>query len=166
VGPHRIPINLRRNCRGENPASRPALRHDADEVVVEYADGCRIQYDGESSYDLHGNELASVIFVERGQCSKRFGQKTTSLRCGSMLLIPPEQFQADAFPVATRFLAVELVPRFLQDIRAAGVAIDDVFQLSKSHAAEFSSRLLWELCEPVDRRLPPSACRAMVRREQ
>ena len=109
---------------------------------------CRIRYDGASTYDLHGNEQASVIFVERGQCSKRFGQRAIALGRGSMLLIPPEQLQADAFPVTTKFLAAEFAPGFLQGICDTGLQMDDVLQLSKADAAEFSSRLLRELSEP------------------
>ncbi|HEX3819847.1 MAG TPA: AraC family transcriptional regulator [Candidatus Sulfotelmatobacter sp.] len=109
---------------------------------------CRIRYSRNSSYDVHGNEQASVVFVERGQCSKRFGQKTMALSRGSMLLIPPERLQADAFPVTTRFLAAEVTPRFLQGIHDAGVKIDEVFQFSNADAADFSSRLLLELCDP------------------
>lgn len=111
---------------------------------------CRIQYAGGSRYGRHGNELASIVYVETGHCTKSFERETVELPRGSMLLIPAGHPQLISFPSTTRFLASEISQSFLTNLRADGVSIDDHFLLPKANGRDFRARILQELLTPDD----------------
>ena len=108
---------------------------------------CRIRYDQGSTYRAHGNEQASLIFVQTGHCSKRMGRELLELSRSSMLFIPPEHLQADAFPLAALFLAAEFSGSFLRRLGEVGLRMDDHVMLPCRHAQDLSSRLMRELAE-------------------
>jgi AraC family transcriptional regulator len=111
---------------------------------------CRIQYAGGSRYGRHGNELASIVYVETGHSTKRFERETVELPRGSMLLIPAAHLQLISFPSNTRFLASEISQSFLSSLREDGVVIEDHFLLPKANGRDFHARLLRELSSPDD----------------
>ncbi|HET9100531.1 MAG TPA: AraC family transcriptional regulator [Acidobacteriaceae bacterium] len=109
---------------------------------------CRIKYQGGSTYEEHGNERASIVFIEKGMHTKRFGRSTLHLPRGSMLLIPPSYLQVDSFEWNTVILAAEIPAELMQQLRDYGVVLHDHVQISACDAAPLRNRLQQELRKP------------------
>lgn len=108
---------------------------------------CRIRYDQGATYGAHGNEQASLIFVQTGHCSKQMGHELLELSRSSMLFIPPEHLQADSFPLAATFLAAEFSAWFFRRIGEVGLPMNDHIELARRDAQDLSARLMRELAE-------------------
>jgi AraC family transcriptional regulator len=108
---------------------------------------CRIRYDQGATYGAHGNQQASLIFVQTGHCSKRMGREHLELSRSSMLFIPPEHLQADSFPLAATFLAAEFDPSFLRRMGETPLRRDEHVQFKKREAQDLGARLMRELTE-------------------
>jgi len=106
---------------------------------------CQIRYDRGATYDLHGNERASLIFVQTGHCSKRMGSEQLELARSSMLFIPSERLQADSFPLAATFLAVEFSASFLHRMVRTDLRMDDHIHFRREDAQALGTRLMYEL---------------------
>ncbi len=111
---------------------------------------CRIEYPGRSTYGEHGNERASVVFIEKGVHIKRFGRSVLHLGPGSMLLIPPSYLQVDHFESNTIVLAAEIPTNLLKELCNHGVVLHDHIQIANSDALLIRDRLRRELLEADD----------------
>ena len=109
---------------------------------------CRIEYRRGSQYDEHGNERASVFFIERGCNKKKFGKKSLELLQGSMLLIPPSCLHADRFESNTSVLAAEIPVAVLQGLQEYGAVLHDPVLVAEYEARAFQVRLRRELLAP------------------
>jgi hypothetical protein len=109
---------------------------------------CRIRYDQGATYRKHGNQQASLIFVQAGHCFKRMGREHLELSRSSMLFIPSEHLQADSFPVAATFLAAEFDVTFLGRMGEIPLHKDEHVQFKKREAHDLGARLMRELTEP------------------
>ncbi len=108
----------------------------------------RLRYGPQTFYGVHGNEQASIVFVEKGHCSKRMGHQDIELTRGAMMFIPPERLQADRFPVETTFLGVELSVPFMRRMDVLSESISRHVEFPRHAAQDLSSRLLFELEAP------------------
>lgn len=111
---------------------------------------CRIEYRDGSSYEEHGNERASILFVEDGRLLKTFGRKTLTVPRDSMLLIPPSYLQIDKFESNTVLLAAEIPEHLLAELLSHGVTLHDHVQIADCDVPQFRSRLTRELRHPDD----------------
>ncbi len=108
---------------------------------------CRIEYQGGSTYEEHGNERASILFIEKGMHTKNFGRSTLHLPRGSMLLIPPSYLQVDSFERNTVILAAEIPAELMGELCEYGIVLHDHIQISTCDAAPLKSRLQRELSQ-------------------
>ena len=104
-------------------------------------------YPANGWYPTHGNEQASLIFLERGHCTKSINARDLELGCGSMLFLPSARLHANRFPVATTFLAAEIAEPLLGRLRDAGTPLTDHAQLAPGDARDLGARLRRELAE-------------------
>jgi AraC family transcriptional regulator len=102
-------------------------------------------YAANTWYPTHGNEQASLIFLERGQCTKHISAREVELGRGSGVFLPSARLHANWFPVATTFLAAEIAAPLLDRLHDAGVALTDHTQLTPADARELGVRLRREL---------------------
>lgn len=114
-----------------------------DEIAVR-----RINYDGGMLSSWHGNEQASVVFVETGHCAKRLGSRTVDLRQNSGIFIPSERLQRDSFPCATTFLAAEFSPAFLDRVRQSGLPLSTSIGFEAKETRQLRAQMLCELMNP------------------
>jgi AraC family transcriptional regulator len=98
-------------------------------------------------YEIHGNERASLIFVESGHCTKHVGTRHLELAGGTMWYLPPAWLHAVSFPVATTFIAAEVAGDLLERLRAAGSPLTMHAQLAAPAAREMGARLRREIRE-------------------
>ncbi len=104
-------------------------------------------YPASGRYPTHGNEQASLIFLERGHCTKRINARDLELERGSMMFLPSARLHANWFPVATTFLAAEIDEQLLGRLRDAGTPLTDHAQLAPGEARELGGRLRRELAD-------------------
>ena len=108
----------------------------------------RIRYDRETFSDLHGNEHASVMFVEDGLCVKQMGRKLVELPRATGLFLPPGWLQRDSFPESTTFLAAEFSDPFLRHLREVGPSSDEPLSLPAAYSYPLRTQLHAELLYP------------------
>ncbi len=106
-----------------------------------------VSYAANARYALHGNERASLLFLDRGHCRKRVGAGDLELANGAAVFLPPALLHADWFPTATTFFAAELTDPLLFRLAEAGARLDDHVQLAPHAARELIARLRRELAE-------------------
>lgn len=111
---------------------------------------CRIEYQAGSKFKEHGNERASVVFIERGYQTKSFGRSELQLFRGSMLLIPPSYLQVDRFESNTTVLAAEIPGSLLAELRTYGIVLHQHIQIAECDAIPFRNRLRRELVQADD----------------
>lgn len=104
-----------------------------------------VRYDADARYALHGNERASLLFLDRGHCRKRVGAGELELANGATVFLPPARLHADWYPEATTFFAAELADGLLMRLAEAGVRLDDHVQLAAPVARELIARLRSEV---------------------
>lgn len=133
------------------PKILPAGQHHGKFLAKWSSDSlmvCRLAYRGGARYEEHGNERASVLFVEGGRLLKTFGRKTLSLSRDSMLLIPRSYFQIDKFESNTILLAAEIPERVLTELLGRDVTLRDHVHIADCDVLQFRSRLTRELLQP------------------
>jgi AraC family transcriptional regulator len=108
----------------------------------------RIRYDQDTSLDVHGNEHASVMFVEEGLCVKEMDRRLVELPRESGLFLPPGWLQKDSFPESTTFLAAEFNDQFLAHLREVGPPSDGPISLPVAHSHLLRTQLRTELQFP------------------
>jgi AraC family transcriptional regulator len=103
-----------------------------------------VQYESGSKYALHGNERASLLLTLNGDCTKKMARK--ELRCvrNSMLFIPPQRLQADAYSATTTFLAIELAPSFFTGAQRRYATAETEIMLSSPGSATLGTQLAEE----------------------
>jgi AraC family transcriptional regulator len=104
-----------------------------------------VRYDADARYALHGNERASLLFLDRGHCRKRVGAGELELANGATVFLPPARLHADWYPVATTFFAAELADPLLSRLADAGARLEDHVQLAPHVARDLIARLRQEL---------------------
>src|SRR5262245_12152196 len=85
------------------PRILPAGQHHGTAVRRCAGDGFavfHVRYARGARYPVHGNERASLVFLDRGHCTKRVGSRELELPRGTMLFLPAARMQADSFPLA------------------------------------------------------------------
>jgi AraC family transcriptional regulator len=107
----------------------------------------RTRYPASARYPTHGNELASLLFLDTGHCTKRISARDLELGRGSMMFLPSGRLQADWFPVATTFIAAEIDEPMLARLRDAGASLTEHAQLAPGEARDLGARLRRELAE-------------------
>jgi AraC-like DNA-binding protein len=105
------------------------------------------RYPASARYPTHGNEQASLIFLESGHCTKRINARSLELRRGSMVFLPSARLHANWFPVTTTFLAADIAESMLARLRDAGTPLTDHALLAGADARELGTRLRRELAE-------------------
>jgi AraC-like DNA-binding protein len=108
----------------------------------------RIQYAPGSSSDLHGNERASVMFVEEGLCVKQMGPRVVELSRETGMFLPPRWIQKDSFPQATTFLAAEFSNAFLELLHGVGPQSEHAIPVAATQSHALRSQLRTELSRP------------------
>ncbi len=108
----------------------------------------RIRYQAGTVSALHGNECASVMFVENGHCLKTMGKRALDLAPHSGLFLPAQWIQKDVFTPTTTFLSAEFSDSFLGQLRESAPVADDAMEISATEAGFLQSRLLHELMQP------------------
>ncbi len=111
---------------------------------------CSIEYQAGSRYSEHGNERASVVFVEKGRQTKSFGRNMLHLSSGSMLFIPPSYLQVDRFESNTVVLAAEIPSSLLEELCSYGVVLRDYIQIADCDADALRHRMRRELLQADD----------------
>lgn len=109
---------------------------------------CRVVYDRDMVTSVHGNEQASMVFVESGHCTKKMGARSVDLPRSSGIFIPSEQLQRDSFPRPTTFLAVEFSAAFLNRLQGFGLGMSNPISLSAQETQHLRTRLGRELMNP------------------
>jgi AraC family transcriptional regulator len=107
-----------------------------------------IFYDSSVSSELHGNERASVMFVQAGHCVKQAGKQIIQLPRSSGLFLPPNYLQQDSFPGDTTFLSAEFSTEFLNRLRDSGSVGDELIRLDEKTSQGLREHLLNELSHP------------------
>ena len=133
------------------PKILPAGKHygsmvqswSSDQIAVR-----RIVYEQGMLSSLHGNEQASVVFVESGHCIKQMGSRIVELSQGSGMFIPAERLQRDSFPCATTFLAAEFSSAFLGRLRESGLTSSDTIEFVTRQAHPLRTQMSRELTSP------------------
>jgi AraC family transcriptional regulator len=106
----------------------------------------KVRYRAGSRTPLHANEQALLVFVEVGDYLKKVGTKNLSCDKGSILFIPAEQPQADAFgPSETSCLLVDCSAPLLRRLQESGAGVDDAKFLCGARFSSFGSELAHEL---------------------
>jgi AraC family transcriptional regulator len=108
----------------------------------------RIRYDRDTGSDLHGNEHASVMFVEEGLCVKQMGGQLVELPRETGLFLPPGWLQKDSFPESTTFLAAEFSEQFITQLREVGWPSDEPLSLPAANSHPLRTQLRAELLQP------------------
>lgn len=98
-------------------------------------------------FPTHGNELASLIFVTSGRCTKRIGAREVELTRGDMVFLPSALLHSDCFPEATTFLAAEVSNSVLERVRETGSSDAGYARLAAHDARDLGARLRRELTE-------------------
>lgn len=104
-------------------------------------------YPASARYPTHGNERASLLFLDTGHCTKRISTRDLELGRGSMVFLPSARLHANWFPVATTFIAAEIDDRMLTRLRDAGSPLTEHAQLAPGDARDLGARLRRELAE-------------------
>jgi AraC family transcriptional regulator len=133
------------------PRILPAGQHYGTIVPQWSGDGfavVRAHYAERARYPTHGNERASLIFLDSGHCTKRMSTRSLELGLGSMTFLPSARLHADWFPVATTFLAADIGEAMLGRLRDAGTPLTEHAQLPPVDARELGARLRRELACP------------------
>jgi AraC family transcriptional regulator len=108
----------------------------------------RIRYDRGSTSDLHGNEHASVMFVEEGLCVKQMGPRLVELSREKGMFLPPRWLQKDSFPESTTFLAAEFSDQFLKLLQEMGPQSENPIPVQATQSLALRSQLRTELLRP------------------
>jgi AraC family transcriptional regulator len=132
------------------PRILPAGQHYGSIVGRWSGDGFTVfhaLYPASVRYPTHGNEQASLIFLESGHCTKRINARDLELGRGSMVFLPSAHLHANWFPVATTFLAADIAESMLTRLREAGTPLTDHALFAAADARELGTRLRRELAE-------------------
>jgi AraC family transcriptional regulator len=119
--------------------------HSIDSGMVTVS---RILYKGDTGSETHGNERASMLFVEEGLCLKQMGKRTLELPRSAGLFLPPGWLQKDWFPSKTTFLSAEFSGPFLTRLREAGSSYDEAIVIGVKNSQQLRSQLMHELLDP------------------
>jgi AraC family transcriptional regulator len=105
------------------------------------------RYPGRAQYPAHGNEQASLIFVESGHCTKQVGRCVIELAPGRMLFLPAGRLHTLSFSEVTTFVAAEIPAALLDRVREIGSLPSDQVEVVPREARELGARLRRELVE-------------------
>lgn len=105
------------------------------------------RYPASVRFPTHGNEQASLIFLDSGHCTKQINNRDLELGRGSMVFLPPARLHANWFPVATTFLAADIAASMVARLRDAGTPLTEHALLAAGDARELGTRLRRELAE-------------------
>ena len=109
---------------------------------------CRVVYDRDMVTSVHGNEQASMVFVEAGHCTKQMGVLSVDLPVSSGIFIPSEHLQRDSFPRLTTFLAAEFSAAFLDRLRDLGLDMSRPISFPAQETQQLRTRMGRELMNP------------------
>ncbi len=107
----------------------------------------RIQYAGDSTIGQHGNERASLLFVEAGGCVKKMGPQVLELNRDAALFLPAGHLQEDKFVHPTTFLSVDLGQTFVDLLHETHV-LNNPLEILGSEASNIRLRVEREMKNP------------------